>query len=159
MRHLHLIFCIVLACAVVLAATLWRRYQNSEVSAVEYGALYSLHRMDPDLFREKLLPELEKALADGRLTRAELRAIQARVNNLGAAFLKAAQAPSPQDDGLFGENLRESEKKAREAGRGLGDTLGRVFNEALDQMLRKSGELPGKALPAPRSEAEPPVRF
>ena len=157
MRNVSLTLCIVLVCAVVLAAALWRRWQNSEVSAAEYGALYSLRRMDPDLFREKLLPELEKAMADGRLTRGELRGVQARVGSLGPAFLKAAQS-SPLEE-QFGESLSEAEKKAKEAGRSLGDSLGKAFNDVLDHMLRKSGELPGKIFPAPKSGPEPPVRF
>jgi len=157
MRHLILTLCIVLVCAAVLALSLWQRHQNGEVSAATYGALYSLRRLDPDLFREKLLPELEKAMTDGRLTRGELRAIEARIGSLGPAFLQAAKA-SPLEE-QFSQSLREAEQKAKEAGRGLGDSLGKALNDAMDFMLRKADELSKKIPPLPQSGAEPPVRF
>jgi len=156
MRHPILILCIFLVCASVLAIPLWQRYQDSEISVLEYGSLYSLRRLDPDLFRDKLLPELEKAMADGRLTRGELRAIEAKIGSLGPAFLEAAKA-SPLEE-QFGAGLREAEKKAAEAGRSLGDSLGKALDGAMDYMLRKSEEL-SKQIPSVPSRPEPPTKF
>ena len=156
MRHLICIV-VVLVCAIVLAVSLWQRHQDSEVSVVEYGALYSLRRMKPELFREKLLPELEKAMTDGRLTRGELKVIETKVGSLGPAFLEAVKASSVDEQ--FSESLREMERKAKESGRNLGDSLGKALNDAMDYMMRKSDELSKKIPPLPQSGPEPPVKF
>ena len=139
MRYFILALCTLLVFAAILAASLWQRYQDSEVSAVEYGALYSLRRMDPVLFREKLLPELEKAMTDGRLTQAKLRAINTRIGSLGPVFLRTSTTLSADEQ--ISDSLREAEKKAKEAGRRIGDSLGKALNEALDSMQRKADEL------------------
>lgn len=157
MRYLIITACLVIVCSAVLAASLWQRRQSSELSPMEYGSLYALRRMEPEFFKEKLLPELEKALADGRLTHGELRAIEAKVGSVGAMFMKAIKERSFDEE--LGASLREAEKKARETGRSLGDTLGKAFNDAMEYMLRKSEELSRQIPPAPQPGVEPPAKF
>ena len=156
MRYLAVTACVVIVGVSVLGAALWQRWLDSEVSPAEYGGLYALRRMDPEVFKAKLLPELEKALGDNRLTRSELRAIEAKIGNLGGLFLKAAKERSLDEQ--LGDSLRDAEAKAKETGRSLGDTMGKALNEAMDYMLRKSEEF-SKKLPAAPHGAEPPAKF
>ena len=148
------LFCL---CAVVLAGSAWVRWRDGEVSPVEYGALYSLRRMEPELFKEKILPELEKALADKRLTHGELCAIEKKFGSLGERFLTAVKERS--FDEQLSESLNEAGKKTKETGRNLGDALGKVLDDAMDYMIRQSEELTKKAPPAPKPADEPPAKF
>ena len=153
MRYLIITLCLLVAGAAAVAGAYWQRSQDRELSPSEYAALYSLKRMDPALFKEKILPELEKALADNRLTHGELRAIEARVGSLGASFLKAATSRSFDDQ--LSESLSEAEKKARETGRNLGDAFGKALDEAMGYMQRKSEEFSKQSPP----QTEPPAKL
>jgi hypothetical protein len=143
----HVVIAVCVTCAVVAAAAglVWNARQGEEVSALDYASIYALRRMEPDLFREKLLPDLEKALADGRLTYGEWRALEKRAAYSGETLLQAVKARSLEEE--LGRTLRDAGKKAEESGRNLGESLGRALDQALDFLFR--GEEGQGGNPAP----------
>ncbi len=152
MRPILIAVCLACTLVALAAGWTWQRWLNTEISPAQYGALYGLRRMDPAFFREKLLPGLEAALADGKLTNGELRDITANAAGLGRVALEAYATPSL--DEKLSESLEGARRKGEEAGRSLGDTLGRALDDLSGFIQRKSDELT-----APREKPEPPATF
>lgn len=157
MRYFVVAVCCSCAIFAALAGWGWQRWLSSEISPAEYGSLYALRRMAPEMFTEKLLPELEKAMADKRITQRELRAINARTGNMGPLFLQAVKERS--FDEQLSESLRDAERKTRETGRNLGDALGKVLDDAMDYMIRQSEEFAKKFPAEPKEQPESPSAF
>lgn len=99
---------------------------TDEIAASEYGALMGIKQISPKDFREKILPGINEAMKDGKITYAELDSINKTAGSMGAAFHKAAKSKSVE------ENVGELLKQAETTGVDLTDTL----NKAL-----RSGEL------------------
>ena len=105
---------------------------DKEISPLQYSALLGLREIDPRLFREKLLPLIDKAMADGKITQRECREIEKAAGNVAQAFHKAAREPRWQDkweDGL---------KKAKKDGSKLGDKLDETLSKQLPGLLEDS---------------------
>jgi hypothetical protein len=148
MRHFILSVCLSCALVGIAAGWAWQRWLNTELSPTEYASLLSLRRLDPQLFKDKVLPGLEKALEDKVLTHGELRVIEQGLPGLGSSVLAELTAPT------LGEQLEDAQRKGLEAGRGLGDSLGKALDDLSDFIQRKSDELT-----APKSKPEPPATF
>ena len=139
MRPTLIAVCASCAIVAVLAFWGWQRWLDTEVSLTEYGALNSLRRMDPVAFKERVLPELEKALADGRLTNKELSEINAKTSGYGTTALAAYQKNSWDEE--LNENLAEAQRKGAEAGRDIGETMNKAMDELSGFIQREFGDL------------------
>lgn len=108
---------------------------NEEITPLQYSALLGLRDMDPVLFRTKLLPLIEEAMEDGKITERECRAIERAAGNVADAFYKAAREPRWQD------SFAETVDKARKGGQKLGDKLEDTLSNHLPQLLDETMEL------------------
>ena len=144
----HFVLSIGISCVLVgiAAGWTWQRWLNTELSPTEYASLLNLRRLDPELFKNKVLPRLEKALEDKVLTHGELRVIEQELTGLGSRVFAELSSPSLRDQ------LEEAQRKGLEAGRGVGDSLGKALDDLSDFIQRKSDELiPPKSVPEPPS--------
>lgn len=114
--------CLALLCALPAQAA----SPNDEIAASDYGSLMAVKQISPKRFRETLLPRIEEAMKDGKITYAELETINNAAGSYGADFHKAAKSKSVEEN--IGEMLRQAEA----TGVDITDTL----NKAL-----RSGEL------------------
>lgn len=130
---------------------------DPEISPVQYGGLYALKQAAPQFFKEKLLPLIEKAMKDGKITRSELESIEAATPSVGPAFLKAARERSLE------EKFQDVMSKAEATGTDLTDSLGRAlqsgqFNNFLDntmnRLLPKTEQAPAKKPASPEAPVE-----
>lgn len=127
MKYLFRVFalgCALLAVSPASAALF--ESDDDPISPLQYSALLGLRSIDPVLFREKLLPLIDRAMQDGVISRGELAEIEKAAGNVTPAFYEAVKAPSLQ------ESFNEVMDKAGKTGRDFGDKLGETFNEALD---------------------------
>ena len=104
---------------------------NDPISPLQYSALLGLRAMDPVMFREKLMPLIDKAMQDGVITRGELSEIEKAAGNVAPKFYEAAKAPTLE------ESFNEVVDKAGKTGKDLGGKIGETFNDALDLFQNK----------------------
>ncbi len=156
---LKIIISILVSCLIVgvSANFMYESHQKKELSPSEYASLYSLKYMAPELFFKELLPEIEKAMADNILTRAERDIILNKVQNLGKVFLDSAK------DKTLGQNLDETikefseqkDKTTKDLKQGFEETL----NNALQFFQKKSEELLDSLQEPETQKTEPPQTF
>ena len=79
---------------------------TDEITPLQYSALLGLRDIDPVMFRSKLLPLIDEAMKDGKITVGECKEIEKAAGNVAPAFYKAARTPS------FQESLTETMDKA-----------------------------------------------
>lgn len=97
MKHFFLILLCLLVVPLSARASLFGPGDDEEITPLQYSALLGLRDLDPVLFRTKLLPLIEEAMKDGRITVKECRDIERAAGNVAAAFYKAAREPRWQD--------------------------------------------------------------
>lgn len=102
---------------------------EEEITPTQYASLLVLRDINPDHFRKALLPRIEKAMKDGRITQAELQEIEKAAGSVAADFLAAAKAPRFQD------SLSKAMEDAKATGRSLGDQLGETLNRHVPDLL------------------------
>lgn len=102
---------------------------SEEITPLQYASLLGLRDIDPALFRNKLLPLIEEAMKNGKITVGECKAIEKAAGNVAPAFLAAAKAPRLQD------SLAETLDKAKAGGKDLGAKLEDTLNNELPQLL------------------------
>lgn len=102
---------------------------TDEITPLQYASLLGLRDIDPALFRNKLLPLIEEAMKDGKITVEECRNIEKAAGNVAPAFLAAAKAPRLQD------SISETLDKAKAGGKDLGSKLEDTLNNQLPQLL------------------------
>lgn len=135
MKYFFLILLCLLVVPLSARASLFGPGDDEEITPLQYSALLGLRDLDPVLFRTKLLPLIEEAMKDGRITVKECRDIERAAGNVAAAFYKAAREPRWQD------SFTETMDKARKGGRELGDRLEETLNNQLPQMLDETMKL------------------
>lgn len=112
------VLCIALVCAAVPASAAG---PDDEIPASAYGGLFALKQMSPSLFREKLLPLINAAMKDGKMSYAELARIDEAAGSVGAVFLKSAKSKSMEEN--IGALLKQAESK----GIDITDTLNKAM--------------------------------
>ena len=125
----------ILFVALSAQASLFGSGEDEEITPLQYSALLGLRDIDPVLFRTTLLPLIEEAMKDGKITVSECKAIERAAGNVADAFYKAAREPRLQD------SFSEAVDKARKGGQNLGDKLEDTLNNQLPQLLDETMNL------------------
>lgn len=135
-----------------------RDWENGNVSAAVYGGLIALRDvLPPEEYRQVVLPVLQQASAEGRLTWRQLGELDAKLKDLGRQALDAAQKTRPQ------EALAKAWENTRQGAANLGGEVGRNMREALDQLGQMLDEAtrrearPAPSTPAPAPQAADPM--
>lgn len=102
---------------------------TDEITPLQYSALLGLRDIDPALFRSKLMPLVDEAMKDGKITVGECREIEKAAGSVAPAFYAAAKAPRLQ------ESITETMGKAKEGGKELGGKLEDTLNKQLPQLF------------------------
>ena len=108
---------------------------TDEITPLQYASLLGLRDIDPVMFRTKLMPLIDEAMKDGKIT-------------VAPAFYAAAKAPRLQDS--ISETMDKAKKDGKELGSKLEDTLNnqlpQLFDDAMnlfrDQMRQYNKEKP-----------------
>lgn len=87
---------------------------TDEITPLQYASLLGLRDIDPVMFRTKLMPLIDEAMKDGKITVGECKAIEKAAGNVAPAFYAAAKAPRLQD------SISETMDKAKKDGQGIG---------------------------------------
>ncbi len=126
-----------LLCILIVAlsaqASLFGSGDDEEITPLQYSALLGLRDLDSDLFRTKLLPLIEEAMKDGKITVRECRTIERAAGNVAEAFYRAARAPRWKDS--FSETLDKAKRGGEKLGDKLEDTLGNQLPQLLDETM------------------------
>lgn len=109
--------------------------ETDEITPLQYSALLGLRDIAPTLFRTKLMPLIDDAMKDGKITVGECREIEKAAGNVAPAFYAAARAPRLQ------ESITESMDKAKQGGKDLGTRLEDTLNNQLPQLLDDAANL------------------
>ena len=70
---------------------------TDEITPLQYASLLGLRDIDPVMFRTKLMPLIDEAMKDGKITVGECKEIEKAAGNVAPAFYAAAKAPRLQD--------------------------------------------------------------
>ncbi len=124
-----LFFCGIVMFSCLLMGATWGGSDNEEISPTQYSALLYWREIDNTLFKEKLMPQIDKAMEDGKITVAELVDIEAHIGKVADVFYQAASKPSMQ------EKLLSAFDSAKKEGVDLGSKLGEVLSEQLPKFL------------------------
>ena len=115
---------------------------TDEITPLQYASLLGLRDIDPVMFRTKLMPLIDEAMKDGKITVGECKEIEKPAGNA------AAKAPRLQDS--ISETMDKAKKDGKELGSKLEDTLNnqlpQLFDDAMnqfrDQMRQYNKEKP-----------------
>ena len=121
---------------------------TDEITPLQYASLLGLRDIDPVMFRTKLMPLIDEAMKDGKITVGECKEIEKAAGNVAPAFYAAAKAPRIQDS--ISETMDKAKKDGKELGSKLEDTLNnqlpQLFDDAMnlfrDQMRQYNKEKP-----------------
>ncbi len=111
---------------------------DEEIGPTQYAALLGLRDMDPDMFRQKLMPLIDRAMRDGKITVGELREMEKAAGNVADSFYRAATAPRLGE--TLDQSLEEAEKSGKELGSRLGDAFTRDLPQFFDEAMKKFQE-------------------
>ena len=111
---------------------------TDEITPLQYASLLGLRDIDPVMFRTKLMPLIDEAMKDGKITVGECKEIEKAAGN----------APRLQDS--ISETMDKAKKDGKELGSKLEDTLNnqlpQLFDDAMnlfrDQMRQYNKEKP-----------------
>ena len=134
MKKILLILLCILMIPVSAKASLFGSGDDEEITPLQYSALLGLRDVNTTLFREKLLPLIDDAMQDGKITVGECRAIEKAAGNVAEDFYKAARKPRFQES--FAETVNKARKGGKELGDKLEDTLGNQLPQLLDDTIR-----------------------
>lgn len=140
-RRLVVLPALVLLSGLLMGASWFGGNGDEEISPLQYSALLGLRDVDNKLFVERLMPIIEKAMADGRITGNELAEIEKAAGSVGPAFFMAAREPRMQD------RLRGALDKAQKEGRDLGDKLGGAFMDMFEGLKEPAKPAPKEGVP------------
>ena len=112
---------------------------TDEITPLQYASLLGLRDIDPVMFRTKLMPLIDEAMKDGKITVGECKEIEKAAGNV---------APRLQDS--ISETMDKAKKDGKELGSKLEDTLNnqlpQLFDDAMnlfrDQMRQYNKEKP-----------------
>lgn len=87
---------------------------TDEITPLQYASLLGLRDIDPVMFRTKLMPLIDEAMKDGKITVGECKEIEKAAGNVAPAFYAAAKAPRLQD------SISETNGQGEEGRQGIG---------------------------------------
>ena len=64
---------------------------TDEITPLQYASLLGLRDIDPVMFRTKLMPLIDEAMKDGKITVGECKAIEKAAGNVAPAFRTASR--------------------------------------------------------------------
>ncbi len=124
---------------------------EAEISPAEYGGLAALRDVIPaEEYRAKVLPLLQEALKDGKMTRDQLAALGAKLGDLGTQTLAAVERERPQDK--FVKAWNDALTGAKEGAADFGASFSRQMNEAMRELGETWNSMTRKDAPAPEQK-------
>ena len=135
----NIVIAVLAACCIFLVVN--QRMERAargeeEISPAEYGGLAALRDVIPaEEYRAKVLPLLQEALKDGKMTRDQLAALGAKLGDLGTQTLAAVERERPQDGAAD-----------------CGASFSRQMNEAMRELGETWNSMTRKDAPAPEQK-------
>ena len=128
----NVIIVVLAAACVFLAVNQYmenRAWEEAEISPAEYGGLLMLRDMYSAAdYRDKVLPLVREAFADGRVTRARLNELGVRLDGLGKRTLTLLE------ESRASERVSRAWDDARDGAAALGESLGRQMGKAMREL-------------------------
>lgn len=153
---------VLLACCCIFLVVNQRmergEWENRSVGAPVYGGLIALRDvLPPDEYRNVVVPALQQAAAEGRMTYRQLAELDDKLKNLGQQAFDAAQQARPQ------EALAKAWENTKQGASQLGGEVGRNMRDALDELARMLEEAtrrepqPAPSAPTPTPQPVDPM--
>ncbi|MFR7887766.1 MAG: hypothetical protein ACLU4B_04785 [Bilophila wadsworthia] len=120
---------------------------TDEITPLQYASLLGLRDIDPVMFRTKLMPLIDEAMKDGKITVGECKEIEKAAGNVAPAFTRrGSPAPSGQHLGNDGQGEEGRQRNWVELEDTLNNQLPQLFDDAMnlfrDQMRQYNKEKP-----------------
>ena len=150
----NIVIAVLAACCIFLVVN--QRMERAargeeEISPAEYGGLAALRDGIPaEEYRAKVLPLLQEALKDGKMTRDQLAALGAKLGDLGTQTLAAVERERPQDK--FVKAWNDALTGAKEGAADFGASFSRQMNEAMRELGETWNSMTRKDAPAPEQK-------
>ena len=117
------------AACIALGANQYRQAvlrDGKEISAGEYGGLLALRNLySAKDYQEKVLPLVEEAFVEGKVTRERMRVLGAKLNGLGGRTLEQMKKADAMS------KVSRAWDDARDSAANLGEKLGRKMDDAM----------------------------
>ena len=117
------------AACIALGANQYRQAvlrDGEEISAGEYGGLLALRNLySAKDYQEKVLPLVEEAFVEGKVTRERMRVLGAKLNGLGGRTLEQMKKADAMS------KVSRAWDDARDRAANLGEKLGRKMDDAM----------------------------
>ena len=117
------------AACIALGANQYRQAvlrDGEEISAGEYGGLLALRNLySAKDYQEKVLPLVEEAFVEGKVTRERMRVLGAKLNGLGGRTLEQMKTADAMS------KVSRAWDDARDSAANLGEKLGRKMDDAM----------------------------
>ena len=106
-----------------------KAWREAEITPAEYGGLLSLRDLYSAAdYKDKVLPLLREAFADGRVTREHLETLGRQLHGLGPRTLDNLQEDRTRD------RVSRAWDDARDGAAALGESLGRQMGRAMREL-------------------------
>ena len=119
------------------SASLFGTAENEEISPLQYAALLALRDVDRHLFVKKIMPLIDRAMRDGRITGNELREIERAAEGISVSFYREATRTAWETQTEAQKEGGPERKHGDESG---GKSLGKILDDFLDYVRRHGGE-------------------
>ena len=117
------------AACIALGANQFRQAvlrDGEEISAGEYGGLLALRNLySAKDYQKKVLPLVEEAFVEGKITRERMRVLGAKLNGLGGRTLEQMKKADARS------RVSRAWDDARDSAADLGEKLGRKMDDAM----------------------------
>ena len=117
------------AACIALGANQYRQAvlrDGEEISAGEYGGLLALRNLySAKDYQDKVLPLVEEAFVEGKVTRERMRVLGAKLNGLGGRTLEQMKKADAMS------KVSRAWDDARDSAANLGEKLGRKMDDAM----------------------------
>ena len=125
----NIIIVLLAAACIALGANQYRQAvlrDGEEISAGEYGGLLALRNLySAKDYQEKVLPLVEEAFVEGKVTRERMRVLGAKLNGLGGRTLEQMKKADAMS------KVSRAWDDARDSAANLGEKLGRKMDDAM----------------------------
>ena len=122
---------------------------SEEISAAEYGGLLALRDLySPRDYRERVLPLVEEAFVDGKVTRQRMRVLGEKLNGLGSRALEQLKKSDARS------KVSRAWDDAKDSAANLGEKLGRKMDDAMRDLGETLDDMmPGRSSSRNRDES------
>ncbi|HJD97764.1 hypothetical protein [Mailhella massiliensis] len=102
---------------------------SEEISAAEYGGLLALRSLyNARDYQERVLPLVEEAFVDGKVTRERMRALGEKLSGLGSRTLEQLKKSDARS------KVARAWDDAKDSAADLGEKLGRKMDDAMREL-------------------------